>query len=114
MISGNLTINRFTARYATESLANIERITNLFRNLGVEDYARKQTGKLYIIKFSKNLNIPGFEFVYENAVIAPKYKKEIQTKESLEKSVIRGLFLGSGSVNNSSNAKSNKGISSIE
>ena len=100
LISGNITINRFTARFATESLANVERLATLFRNLEVEDYVRKQTGKLYVVKFSKNLNIPGFDFVYENAVMSQEYKKELQTKEQLEKAIIRGVFLGSGSVNN--------------
>lgn len=103
MISGNMTINRYTARFATESLANAGRLTNLLKNLEVEDYACKQTGKLHIVKFNKSIDIEGFHFAQDTAVIEPSYKQEIQSKELLEKAVIRGVFLGSGSVNNPEN-----------
>ena len=103
MMSGNMTINRYTARFATESLANAERLTSLLKNLEIEDYAQKQNGKLHIVKFNKSTDIEGFHFEKHTAVIEKEYKQEIQSKENLEKSVIRGIFLGSGSVNNPEN-----------
>jgi len=68
--------------------------------LEIEDYVCKQTGKLCIVKFNKNIEIPEIQFSHDSVCIEKAYEAEIQSKEALEKAVIRGAFLGSGSVNN--------------
>lgn len=102
-ISGNMSIHRYTAKLATESKENAERFIRLLENLEIEDYSNKQTGKLHIVKFNKNIEMSEVQLAYEKVKIEAIYAQELQSKEMLEKAMIRGVFLGSGSVNNPEN-----------
>jgi len=102
-MSGNMSIHRYTAKLSTESKGNVERFICLLKNLEIEDYSTKQTGKLHIVKFNKPIEMAGIQFTYDKVVIETAYEEEVQSKEALEKAVIRGVFLGSGSVNNPEN-----------
>lgn len=98
LLSYNATvINNNTVRYATESEYNINRFAKLLNNVNI-DYSIQLEGKTYVIKFKVKddelLNI-------ENNKININYKK-INSDEA-KRILIRGVFLGGGSVNNPDN-----------
>lgn len=98
LISCNATvINNNTIRYATENEYNINRFSKLLNNVNV-DYSIEMEGKTFVIKF---------ELADENLAIIKDFKicidYENDTDEEMKKSLIRGAFLGSGSVNNPEN-----------
>lgn len=90
-ISNNFVIEKNKAKYSTENEYNINRYSKLLRNLDINDFSIEIQGKVYIVTFNKNkLN----EITY--------HKLEELDIEPL-KSIIRGIFMGSGSINNPKN-----------
>ena len=77
-------------RYATESEYTINRFSKLLSNLKI-DYQISIEGNTFVI-IVKRKEIP-FDIQI----------KEIENKEENKKSMIRGAFLGSGSINNPEN-----------
>ena len=90
-IASKNTINdKKNIKYSTESEYNINRFAKLIRNLGIEDFSISIQGKIYNIVFKK-------EKIED---LLKKYKiTETEDIENL-KSILRGMFLGSGSINN--------------
>ena len=80
--------------FSTESEYNINRFAKLLNNLNITKYDIDIVGKSFIIKISKNES-NNLREMYDN------YK--IENIENIEKSYIRGAFLGSGSINNPQN-----------
>ena len=115
LVSVNTSVEKkSTIRYATENEYNINRFSKLLNNLNI-DYKIDIEGKIFVIKFNiknkvlnlneliknesntlnetnlsniKSLNIINSEILVENL------------NEEQKKSLIRGVFLGSGSINN--------------
>ena len=84
-MSANLSISNGKLRFSTESEYNINRFGKLLKNLDANDYEIELQGRNYVIT-SKNQRI---------------LEEEIDIKtESEEKALVRGCFLGSGSINN--------------
>lgn len=83
ILSANTSINDKYVEFITENEFNIERIFKILFKLQI-DYEPETNRKVYIAKFKM-----------------PDIKKPEQMKKDEEKkSLIRGIFLGSGSVNN--------------
>lgn len=101
LISKNIDIiNKNYLKYSTESDYNINRFSKLLSNLNI-NYNIEMSGKNFVIKF-KTIDIQ--EIVhYENRQITLKENIKDETKEENLRAIIRGLFLGSGSVNNPEN-----------
>lgn len=97
LISSNTSVdNKENVRYATENEYNINRFSKLLNNMNI-DFKIEMEGKTFVIKFSlKESNI----VVIENSEIFPK---EDNLQEEQKKALIRGVFLGSGSINNPEN-----------
>ncbi len=97
LISSNTSVdNKENVRYATENEYNINRFSKLLNNMNI-DFKIEMEGKTFVIKFSlKESNI----VVIENSEI---FQKEDNLQEEQKKALIRGVFLGSGSINNPEN-----------
>lgn len=97
LISSNTTADKKSnIRYATENEYNINRFSKLLNNMNI-NFKIEMEGKTFVVKFSLKEN----EIVkIENTNIFIK-KEDLQ--EEPQKALIRGVFLGSGSVNNPEN-----------
>lgn len=77
-------------KYSTESDYNIDRFAKIIRNLGIENFKIDICGKVFCIVINKkDVSLETFDF---NTEIIDDMK-----------SFIRGLFMGSGSINNPEN-----------
>lgn len=91
LISCNTTITQKNiVRYATENEYNINRFSKLLNNVNI-DYSIEMEGKTFVIKFKLN-NKDFLKIDYENL-------KDEEDRRAL----IRGIFLGAGSINNPEN-----------
>ena len=89
LISNNINEEKSKIKYSTENEYNINRYAKLLRNVDIDNFKIDILGKVFVISFNKNkLNI---DISFENI------------DEELIKSLTRGVFLGSGSVNNPEN-----------
>ncbi len=95
LISNNTRYKNGKIVYKTENEYNINRFSKLLSNLNIINYKIEIRGNNYIITTSKIEQIDKIEYSDEYI----QYVGDIQ-KEELLKSIIRGTFLGSGSVNN--------------
>ena len=97
LISNNTSIIDNNIRFSTESEYNINRFSKLLNNLNIIDYDIEIQGKIYVITFDKKQ-------VELNDFIQERNNKlniiEINDEEDYLKALIRGIFLGSGSMNN--------------
>ena len=100
LITANIMIEKNGIRYSTENQYNINRFGKLLSNLGYIDYKIEIQGKVYSITV-KQLDLPDIE--NKNMNIHLKNMSSIQDKENLEKALVRGCFMGSGSINNPRN-----------
>lgn len=90
-ISNNFIIEKRMAKFSTENEYNINRYAKLLRNIDINDFSIDIQGKVYTISFNKNK--------LENIQMDVDDKVEM----NLIKAVLRGSFLGSGSINNPEN-----------
>lgn len=86
--SSNISKEKNFIKFSTESQYNINRFSKLLKNVNIDDFSIEIQGKIYNIKFDKKY--------YKNLDI------NIKNIENL-KSFVRGVFLGSGSINNPEN-----------
>lgn len=95
LISNNTNIVENTkVRYATESQYNINRYSKLLRNLNI-NHKIEIDGKIFIITSNiKDINI--IEICNKEIYI----KDDGKAKDENARAIMRGLFLGSGSINN--------------
>lgn len=98
LISRNASVVKNSIRYATESEYNINRFSKLLKNLDI-DHNIEFDGKSFIIMFKIKNCIQEIQIIDEKIVV--QNLKEI--KENEKKSIIRGAFLGAGSINNPEN-----------
>ena len=94
LISGNTSIKGKEVKFSTESDYNINRFSKLLTNLDI-DHKIQISGKIFMI----TLKTKDIDFIaIQNEQICFERKKD--AKEEELKAVIRGAFMGSGSVNN--------------
>lgn len=95
LISKNASVTKNNIRYATGSEYNINRFSKLLKNLDI-NHNIEFDGKSFIITFKIKDKIE--EINIENSEI--KIKEQININEKEKKAIIRGIFLGAGSINN--------------
>lgn len=95
LISRNASILKNSIRYATESEYNINRFSKLLKNLDI-NHDIEFDGKSFIITFKTKNVIEEIEI--KNSEILSKEIYNIKDNE--KKALIRGCFLGAGSINN--------------
>lgn len=94
LISGNINIvKNKEIRFSTESDYNINRFSRLLTNLDI-DHSIDIVGKNFVI----SLKIKDIDFV--NLEEDNIFISEISNNEEEKKAIIRGIFMGSGSINN--------------
>ena len=89
--SNNITNTKYKIKYATENEYNIDRFAKLARNVGIENFNIDINGNLFFIEISK--------------VMLKKIKETKLENLNLQeiKAFVRGIFMGSGSINNPQN-----------
>ena len=101
LISGNIdVINKGNIKFSTESDYNINRFSKLLTNLDI-DHKIEVVGKTFVITL-KIKEITSL-IKYENEQIFLDKEKINKDKEEFLRDIIRGVFLGSGSINNPEN-----------
>lgn len=95
LISNNTIYKNGKTIYKTENEYNINRFSKLLSNINISNYKIDIKGNNYIITAPKIENIDEIMYLEQDI----EYKGETD-KEELLKGVIRGAFLGAGSINN--------------
>ncbi len=109
LISNNTTCKKKTICYSTGNEYNINRFSKLLSNKDLLDFQIGLKGKKYQIMLPKIETISEIHYEEQKILFTEKciedLEKESQNvQEELEKkALIRGIFLGSGSVNNPEN-----------
>lgn len=98
LISNNTSITNEYIKFATESEYNINRFSKLLNNVNIIDYQIDMQGKSFVITFIQKA-IEELVVLKNNNI----YITEINDDEEYIKALIRGIFLGSGSMNNPAN-----------
>lgn len=98
LISCNTTVlEKNIIRYATENEYNINRFSKLLNNVNI-DYSIEMEGKTFVVKFK----VKDSDFIkIQNQEILINYNEF--NDEDATRHMIRGIFLGSGSINNPEN-----------
>lgn len=86
LASDNTTEENDYIKYSTENDYNIDRFAKIVRNMGIEDFNINVNGKIFFIEIDKR-------------ELNKKIGKEKEILVQL-RSFMRGLFMGSGSINN--------------
>lgn len=108
LLSCNATISKNKIKFSTESEYNINRLAKLLNNCKIIEYKIEVQDKSYIITFkAKELEEKLNEFlqIKENHIdLKPEELTNLKTVtkqgESPLKSLMRGMFLGGGAINN--------------
>lgn len=95
LISNNTIYKNGKTIYKTENEYNINRFSKLLSNINISNYKIDIKGNNYIITAPKIENIDEIMYLEQDI----EYKGETDKGELL-KGVIRGAFLGAGSINN--------------
>ena len=98
LISNNTIVVKENVKYATESEYNINRFSKLLNNMNILDYQIDMQGKNFVITFNQN-EITECVKKSDNKL----YIEEIKKDEEYIKALVRGIYLGSGSMNNPEN-----------
>ena len=99
LLTSNISIENTQIKYSTENQYNINRFGKLLSNLAYINYKIELQGKIFNITCD---TIDLSEITYDNDIYI--YNIEwIYKKDQLEKSLVRGSFMGSGSINNPKN-----------
>ena len=98
-ISNNASIVKGRIKYATENEYNINRLNKLLNNLAI-DYKIDFQGKIYSIVFKK-IELAEIEYLEHNIQIKKSNDNiNLLKNQVLQKALVRGCFLGGGSLNN--------------
>ena len=105
LISNNTVVTKNNITYSTINEYNINRFSKLLTNLNILDFKIELKGKTYKITSKKIDTLEEIIYKQGNILLNSNFKVEsINNQEELPiKSIIRGIFLGSGSVNNPEN-----------
>ena len=104
LLSGNTSSEKDKKiKFSTESDYNINRFSKLLTNLNI-NHDINISGKTFCVTI-KIKEIDWIEIKEDNIIIKDKKEETQKTKESEEyqKALIRGLFMGAGSINNPEN-----------
>lgn len=97
LLSSNIIINNNKIKYSTENEYNINRFNKLLKNLNI-NYKIEIQGKIYTIEFKNNIDFSEIK-ICDNIIEI----EDIEIKDKSEnylKAIVRGAYLGSGSLNN--------------
>ncbi len=99
LITNNINVRNNKIKYSTESEYNINRFAKLLNNINISKYKIDIQGKVFSINVNEKIELEEIDYRDNKAVINEKLS-QFCNNEVLEKSLVRGSFLGSGSLNN--------------
>jgi hypothetical protein len=100
LISHNTSIEKGKIKYSTENEYNINRLNKLLNNLKI-DYKIELSGKTYSISFKK-IEMEEIQYI-EKCIQIDSINIDLKMGEAILKALVRGCFLGGGSLNNPNN-----------
>ncbi len=110
LISNNTACDKKNIYYSTINEYNINRFSKLLSNMEISNFKIDIKGKNYIITLPKIIGLQEVEYKEKDVEISLEFEKQIQSLETIKeqeemtiKALTRGIFLGSGSVNNPEN-----------
>ena len=110
LISNNTTCDKKNIYYSTINEYNINRFSKLLSNMEISNFKIDIKGKNYVITLPKIIKIQEIEYKEKDIEISLDFEKQIQNLNNIKeqeeiaiKALTRGIFLGSGSVNNPEN-----------
>lgn len=101
LISNNITVTKNKIKYSTENEYNINRLNKILNNMNI-DYNIELQGKVYSITF-KRQEFENLEYKNNNLQIKQDELIVNNKNELIYKGIVRGTFLGGGSLNNPQN-----------
>ena len=102
IITGNVTLNGKSVNFSTESEYNINRFSKLLNNLNIMNYSIGIQGKIYTIS-AKTTDVKKNFRAVDDTTSLNSFLEDILKQEVLKKALVRGAFLGGGSINNPEN-----------
>lgn len=99
LITNNISLKGNKIKYSTESEYNINRFAKLLNNLNISKYEIDIQGKVFTINVKEKIEFDELDYI-DAKLILNNNITEFCNSEILEKALIRGSFLGSGSINN--------------
>ncbi len=104
LITNNINIDKKNIRFSTESEYNINRFSKLLSNLNIMNHEIDIQGKIYTISlkkidFGEIVNLEDENLILKDNIYVNKQLED----EICIKSIVRGAFLGGGSINNPEN-----------
>lgn len=109
LITNNINIDEKYIRFSSKSEYNINRFSKLLSNLNVMNYEIDIQGEVYTISLKKvdlqeKINLEDKSIIVKDKNIILKDNINMQLKDEIyAKSIVRGAFLGGGSINNPEN-----------
>ena len=110
LISNNTTCDKKNIYYSTINEYNINRFSKLLSNMEISNFKIDIKGKNYVITLPKTSQLQEVEYKEKDIEISLDFEKQIQNLNNIKeqeemaiKALTRGIFLGSGSVNNPEN-----------
>ncbi len=110
LISNNTTCDKKNIYYSTINEYNINRFSKLLSNMELPNFKIDIKGKNYVITLPKISQFQEVKYKEKDVEISLEFEKQIQSIETIKeqeemaiKALTRGIFLGSGSVNNPEN-----------
>ena len=110
LISNNTTCDKKNIYYTTVNEYNINRFSKLLSNMEISNFKIDIKGKNYVITLPKTSQLQEVEYKEKDIEISLDFEKQIQNLNNIReqeemaiKALTRGIFLGSGSVNNPEN-----------
>jgi len=100
LLTSNTSVIKNKIRFSTENEYNINRFNKLLNSLDI-DYSIEMQGNTYVIIFKKLNMLDIIEYDNKDVIIKNNnISKNLKTADVLLKSIVRGSFLGAGSINN--------------
>ncbi|MBR2240379.1 MAG: DNA-binding protein WhiA [Clostridia bacterium] len=99
LITNNINIKKGKIKYSTESEYNINRFGKLLNNVNISKYEIDIQGKVFSINVKQWIDLDEIDYT-DSYITVNNNIDEFCNNEILEKALVRGSFLGSGSINN--------------
>lgn len=99
LITNNAVVKGNNIKFSTESEYNINRFAKLLNNANISKYEIDIQGKAFSIIIKQKIDFEELDILDGNIVLNEKIN-QFCTNEAFQRSIVRGSFLGSGTLNN--------------
>lgn len=99
LITNNAVVKGNNIKFSTESEYNINRFAKLLNNANISKYEIDIQGKVFSIIIKQKIDFEELDILDGNIVLNEKIN-QFCTNEAFQRSIVRGSFLGSGTLNN--------------